>query len=114
VFSGLAPLAPWILLWLALSIFTALFSGSNAPLLLWWAPLAELYIIYGLLCLIGEWLLLRICSGAGVFLSSEQTQQLTAQARARARWLISRNPWRCGSDSVLVIWRIKGKVTKVL
>lgn len=91
VFSGLAPLAPWILLWLVLSIFTALFSGSNAPLLLWWAPLAELYIIYGLLCLIGEWLLLRICSGAGVFLSSEQTQHLTGQARIRARWLIW--PW---------------------
>ncbi len=91
VFSGLAPLAPWILLWLALSIFTALFSGSNAPLLLWWAPLAKLYIFYGLLCLIGEWLLLRICSGAGVFLSSEQTQQLTVQARTRARWLIW--PW---------------------
>lgn len=91
VFSGLAPLAPWILLWLVLSIFTALFSGSNAPLLLWWAPLAELYIIYGLLCLIAEWLLLRICSGAGVFLGSEQTQQLTAQARIRARWLIW--PW---------------------
>lgn len=91
VFSGLAPLAPWILLWLVLSIFTALFSGSNAPLLLWWAPLAELYIIYGLLCLISEWLLLRICSGAGVFLSSEQTQHLTGQASIRARWLIW--PW---------------------
>jgi hypothetical protein len=91
LFSGLAPLAPWILLWLALGVFTALFSGSNAPLLLWWAPLAELYIIYGLLCLIGEWLLLRICSGAGIFLSSEQTQQLTVQARIHSRWLIW--PW---------------------
>ncbi len=91
MFSGLAPLAPWILLWLVLSIFTALFSGSNAPLLLWWAPLAELYIIYGLLCLISEWLLLRICSGAGVFLSSEQTQQLTGETRTRSRWLVW--PW---------------------
>lgn len=89
--SGLAPLMPWILLWLALDGFAELFSGSNAPLLLWWVPLARLYIIYGLLCLLGEWLLLRICSGAGIFLNSEQTRLLSLHARTRARWLIW--PW---------------------
>lgn len=90
-FSAMAPLAPWILLWLALSAFTGLFSGSNAALLHWWAPLAELYILYGLLSLSGEWLLLRISSGAGVFLGAEQNKQLATHARSRARWLIW--PW---------------------
>jgi hypothetical protein len=88
LFSSTAPLAPWLLLWLALTSFTTLFSGSNAALLNWWAPLAELYIIYGLLCLTGEWLLLRISTGAGVFLGSEQNKQLTAH---QAAWLIW--PW---------------------
>ena len=89
--SGLAPLMPWILLWLVLDGFASLFSGSNAALLLWWVPLAQLYIIYGLLCLLGEWLLLRICSGAGVFLNSEQTKVVSLHARSRSRWIIW--PW---------------------
>ncbi|MEE4250427.1 MAG: ATP-binding protein [Alcanivoracaceae bacterium] len=90
-FSGLAPLAPWIILWLVLTAFTRLFSGSNAALLHWWAPLAELYIVYGLLSLSGEWLLLRISTGAGVFLGGEQNKQLANHARSRARWIIW--PW---------------------
>ena len=89
--SGLAPLAPWLLLWLLLESLASLFSGSNAPLLKWWVPLARLYIIYGLLSLLGEWLLLRISSGAGVFLNAEQNQLVTRHARQRARWLIA--PW---------------------
>ena len=89
--SGLAPLMPWILLWLVLDGFASLFSGSNAALLLWWVPLARLYIIYGLLCLLGEWLLLRICSGAGIFLNSEQTRAVSQHARSRSRWIIW--PW---------------------
>jgi len=93
LFSSAAPLAPWLLLWLALSTFTTLFSGSNAALLNWWAPLAELYIIYGLLCLTGEWLLLRISTGAGVFLGSEQNKQLSNHAHHQAGWLIW--PWVC-------------------
>ncbi|MDF1629849.1 MAG: ATP-binding protein [Alcanivoracaceae bacterium] len=90
-FSGIAPLAPWILLWLMLTGFTRLFSGSNAALLHWWAPLAELYIVYGLLSLSGEWLLLRISSGAGVFLGGEQNKQLANHTRSHARWMIW--PW---------------------
>lgn len=89
--SGLAPLMPWMLLWLVLDGFASLFSGDNAALLLWWVPLAQLYIIYGLLCLLGEWLLLRICSGAGIFLNSEQTSALSQHARSRSRWIIW--PW---------------------
>lgn len=89
--SGIAPLAPWILLWVILSGFAALFSGSNAALLLWWVPLAQLYIIYGLLCLLGEWLLLRISQGAGVFLNTEQNKQISLRAREKARWLVW--PW---------------------
>lgn len=91
LFTSTAPLAPWLLLWLALSAFTSLFSISNVALIHWWAPLAELYIIYGLLCLIGEWLLLRISSSAGVFLGSEQNKQISDHARHQARWLIW--PW---------------------
>ncbi|MCC1497802.1 ATP-binding protein [Alcanivorax sp. 1008] len=90
-FSGIAPLAPWILLWLVLTAFTSFFSGSNAALLHWWAPLAELYIVYGLLSLSGEWLLLRISTGAGVFLGGEQNKQLANHARSHARWMIW--PW---------------------
>ncbi|PKM21650.1 MAG: hypothetical protein CVV10_08295 [Gammaproteobacteria bacterium HGW-Gammaproteobacteria-14] len=89
--SGTAPLAPWILLWIILSGFAALFSGSNAALLLWWVPLAQLYIIYGLLCLLGEWLLLRISQGAGVFLNTDQNKQISLHAKERARWLVW--PW---------------------
>lgn len=89
--SGLAPLAPWLLLWLALELVAGLFSGSNAPLIKWWVPLARLYILYGLLCLLGEWLLLRISTGAGVFLNAEQNQLVTGHARSRARWLVL--PW---------------------
>jgi hypothetical protein len=91
LFSGAAPLAPWILLWLALSGFAALFSGSNAALLLWWVPLARLYILYGIACLLAEWLLLRVTSAAGVFLNSEQNSQLALHARSRVRWMIW--PW---------------------
>jgi hypothetical protein len=91
LFSGAAPLAPWVLLWLILSGFAALFSGSNAPLLLWWVPLARLYILYGLASLLAEWLLLRITSTAGVFLNSEQNAQLAAHARSRVRWMMW--PW---------------------
>lgn len=91
LFSSAALLAPWLLLWLALKTFTNLYSGSNTALLNWWVPLAKLYIIYGLLCLMGEWLLLRISTSAGVFLSSVQNKQLSAHARQQAVWLVS--PW---------------------
>lgn len=91
LFSSAAPLAPWVLLWLALHILTNQFSDSHAALVNWWAPLAELYIVYGLLCLLGEWLLLRISTSAGVFLGSEQNKQLSAHARHIAGWLIL--PW---------------------
>jgi len=89
--TSAAPLAPWLLLWGILSIFTTWFSQGSVALLHWWAPLAELYIIYGLLCLTAEWLLLRITSTAGVFLSSEQNKELIAHARRQSAWIIW--PW---------------------
>jgi hypothetical protein len=91
LFSGIAPLAPWVLLWLVLNGFDALLSGTNAPLLQWWVPLAQLYIIYGFLCLVAEWILLRITAGAGVFLNNDQNRQLTQHAHIRVRWIIW--PW---------------------
>ncbi len=91
LFASIAPLAPWALLWLALSTLSTLFSNNNSVLMQWWVPLAELYIIYGVLCLAGEWLLLRISSNAGVFLGSDKNKQLRDHARHQAGWLIS--PW---------------------
>ncbi|MFN3713338.1 MAG: ATP-binding protein [Alcanivoracaceae bacterium] len=91
LFRGAAPLAPWIVLWLLLSGFAAVFSGSNAALLLWWVPLAHLYILYGIACLLAEWLLLRVTSAAGVFLNNEQNSYLALHARSRVRWMIW--PW---------------------
>lgn len=86
-----ALLAPWILLWLALSVYTASFAQHSALLLYWWVPLAKLYIIYGLLRLVAEWLLLRISSSAGVFLGSDKNKLLRIHAHRHAAWLVW--PW---------------------
>lgn len=90
-FNGMAPLAPWVLLWLALQLVFNKLPASYTLVINWWAPLAELYIMYGLLCILGEWLLLRISTNAGVFLGSEQNKQLSAHARRLAAWIIW--PW---------------------
>lgn len=89
--NGMAPLAPWVLLWLALQLVFNKLPASYTLVINWWAPLAELYIIYGLLCLLSEWLLLRISTNAGVFLGSEQNKEISAQARHLAGWIIW--PW---------------------
>lgn len=92
--SGLAPLAPWLLLWLALDLLAYLFSGRGVDgerLMPWWLPLAQWYVLLGILTLLGEWLLMRLCSATGVFLNSEQTGQIERVAQREVR--LAMLPW---------------------
>ena len=47
-------------------------------------PLARLFILYGLICIAGEWLLQRIALQAGSYLSQEQLIQVKRRARVAA------------------------------
>ena len=92
--SGLAPLAPWLLLWLALQLLAQLFSAQGREGALhspWWLPLAQWYVLLGILKLLGEWLLLRLCSSAGVFLNNDQTRELGDFAHRQIQQLML--PW---------------------
>lgn len=90
-FNAMAPLAPWGLLWLVLNASASLMAAGYPVFNHWWLPLAKLYIVYELLCLLSEWLLLRISTHAGVFLGGEQSKQLRVQARYLSGGFIG--PW---------------------
>lgn len=100
--SGVAPILPWILIWLVLDYLGLLLDTPSSKILLWLLPLAQLYVIYGLLCLIGEWLVLRVAQSANAYLGSEQTRQATQHAHHLARWIIA--PW----VPVIIIWESLG------
>ena len=100
--SGLAPILPWILIWLVLGRLDPLLDAPSSKILLWLLPLAQLYVIYGLLCLIGEWLVMRVAQSANAYLGGGQTQQVTRHARNLARWMIV--PW----VPVIVVWESLG------
>ncbi|BAP15459.1 hypothetical protein AS19_26080 [Alcanivorax sp. NBRC 101098] len=100
--SGLAPILPWVLIWLALDHLGSLLDTPSSKILLWLLPLAQLYVIYGLLCLIGEWLILRVAQSANAYLGGEQTRQVTQHARNLARWIII--PWA----PVIIVWESLG------
>lgn len=87
--GGVAPLAPWITAWVGLDILSALFFNTQMSALVALAPLARIYIIYGMISLIGEWLLLRISQQAGVYLSSDQANQNRPYARHAALAIVS-------------------------
>ncbi|MDX1804287.1 MAG: ATP-binding protein [Alcanivorax sp.] len=89
--SGLAPLLPWLLIWLVLDALTEPLDNSTTRILYWALPLARLYVIYGMACLVGEWLLLRVAQSANRYLNNEQTRQAGDHARHLARWLLP--PW---------------------
>ncbi|EKF73731.1 hypothetical protein A11A3_12233 [Alcanivorax hongdengensis A-11-3] len=86
--SGLAPALPWILIWLVLDALSPWLDQPATRLLFWLLPVAKAYVIFGLMCLGGEWLLLRVAQGAGRYLNSEQSGQATGQARRFALTLL--------------------------
>ncbi|MFV8818457.1 AAA family ATPase [Haliea sp. E17] len=84
-------LLPWILGWLGLAVLEHQYRNHHLPLLLPLLPFARLYIVYGLLCLAGEWFLHRIASLAGSYLNGQQQQAAVLRARRFARIVIL--PW---------------------
>ena len=100
--SGLAPMLPWVLLWVILDLLTAPLDTPSTRILVWLLPLARLYVIYGLFCLIGEWLVIRVAQSANAYLSSDQSRQVHDHARFISRWLVL--PWL----PLLVVWESLG------
>lgn len=100
--SGVAPMLPWFLLWLILDQLNLSLNTPSTKVLFWLLPFAHLYVIYGLLCLLGEWLVGRVAQSAGTYLSGDQAQQVLEHSRAVARWLMI--PWL----PLLVIWESLG------
>lgn len=82
--GGVAPLAPWITAWIGLDILSAIFFNTHMSALVALTPLARLYIVYGIMSLIGEWLLLRISQQAGIYLSGDQATLNRPYARHAA------------------------------
>jgi len=100
--SGLAPILPWVLLWLILDALAPHLDTPSTRILSWLIPAARLYVIYGLFCLIGEWLVIRVAQSANAYLSSDQSRQVHDHARFIARWLIL--PWL----PLLIVWESLG------
>ncbi|MCK0154683.1 ATP-binding protein [Alcanivorax sp. S6407] len=100
--SGLAPMLPWFLLWAILDQLSLHLNSPTTKVLYWLLPLANLYVIYGLLSLLGEWLVGRVAQSAGAYLSADQTQQVLDHSHHIARWLMI--PWL----PLLVVWESLG------
>ncbi|MEH6564143.1 MAG: ATP-binding protein [Halopseudomonas sp.] len=77
-------LLPWLLALLGLQLLYQIYTHHHLALLTLLIPLARLFILYGLLCLAGEWLLQRIAQQAGSFLNQEQLTQVQQAARVSA------------------------------
>ncbi len=89
--TGIPVLLPWIVGWVGLHLLEHLFHSYHLALLLPILPFARLYIIYGLLSLVGEWYLHRIAGLAGSYLNAQQHEQMVQRARRFARVVIL--PW---------------------
>lgn len=89
--GGLIPLMPWLFGWLGLAALEALYSLYRLDTLVALMPVARLYVVYGATALVCEWLILRVCQQANVYLSSEQAAQLRPTARRSARLIVA--PW---------------------
>jgi len=81
-------LLPWLVGLLGLQVLYELYTHYHLALLTLLTPLARLFILYGLLCLAGEWLLQRIAQQAGSFLNQEQLTQVQRAARVSAAVLV--------------------------
>ena len=100
--SGVAPMLPWLLLWLMLDQINPWLDNPSTKLLLWLLPLARLYVIYGLISLIGEWLVIRVAQSANAYLSGEQSRQVHDHAHRVTRWLMV--PWL----PLMIVWESLG------
>ena len=89
--GGLVPLMPWLFGWLGLAVLESLYRYYRLDTLVALMPVARLYVVYGATALVCEWLILRICQQANVYLSSEQAVQLRPAARRSARLIVA--PW---------------------
>lgn len=89
--GGLVPLMPWLFGWLGLALLENLYTYYRLDTLVALMPVARLYVVYGATALVCEWLILRICQQASVYLSSDQATQLRPTARRSARLIVA--PW---------------------
>jgi AAA domain-containing protein len=87
--GGVAPLAPWLTAWVGLDILAAIFFDTHMSALVALTPLARLYIVYGIMSLVGEWLLLRISQQAGIYLSGDQATLNRPYARHAALAIVT-------------------------
>ncbi len=84
VTASLPLLLPWLVGLLGLQVLYEVYTYYHLALLTLLTPVARLFILYGLLCLAGEWLLQRIAQQAGSFLNQEQLAQVQRAARVSA------------------------------
>lgn len=89
--AGIPEWLPWLIGWLGLGIFEDQFRRHDLELLLPLLPFAQLYIVYGLLSMAGEWFVLRMAELGGSFLSDEE--QAHAMRRSRRAAAIVILPW---------------------
>ncbi|ERS14310.1 hypothetical protein Q668_10190 [Alcanivorax sp. PN-3] len=89
--SGIAPLVPWLLLWLVIHLLAPLLDSPSTQVVRWLLPLARLYVLFGLLWLFGEWLVFRVCQSAHSYLNDAQITEASALARRQALWMML--PW---------------------
>ena len=91
VLGGIAPLAPWIAGWYGIRLLSSAYSHYELPFLVALIPFARMYILYGVVLLVGEWMILRIAQQASVYLSSEQASLIRPSARRTAAIIVL--PW---------------------
>lgn len=84
VTASLPLLLPWLIGLLGLQLLYQIYSHYHLAFLTLLIPLARLFILYGLLCLAGEWLLQRIAQQAGSFLNPEQLLEVQRAVRVSA------------------------------
>ncbi len=89
--AGLPVILPWVVGWFGLALLEHLLRSNHLSLLLPLVPFARLYVVYGVLCITGEWFLLRIAALAGSYLSDQQAEAMSRRAKRFARIVIL--PW---------------------
>lgn len=89
--GGMPQWLPWITGWYGLAILDSYFQSAQLVLLLPILIIAQLYVVYGLLVLAGEWFLKRMTELAGAYLNEQQQAEVTTNAKQAA--LIVLLPW---------------------
>jgi hypothetical protein len=89
--AGIPEWLPWLISWLGLRVLEIQFRQYGLELLLPLLPFAELFVVFGLLSMAGEWFVLRMVELAGSFLNEAQHAMAVRRSRRAAGIVVL--PW---------------------